>query len=94
MKIAKKCLKTSTKSYEITYKQLKLMLNLLNNYTSEISIKYWKDLLEVIQSNEVTLRQLIKKEESAKRRKKADDALDVLLKVLDSSIYHDHPKIA
>ena len=69
-------------------------LNLLNNYTSEISIKYWKDLLEVIQSNEVTLRQLIKKEESAKRRKKADDALDVLLKVLDSSIYHDHPKIA
>ncbi len=91
-----KILTIAANKFEISSltKQLKLMLNLLNNYTSEISIKYWKDLLEVIQSNEVTLRQLIKKEESAKRRKKADDALDVLLKVLDSSIYHDHPKIA
>jgi hypothetical protein len=44
------------------------MFNLLNNYISEIPMKNWKNLFDVLQSEEETLRKSITNEKGAKKR--------------------------
>ncbi len=91
-----KILVTAANKLEISSltKQLKLMFNLLNDYVSEIPLKYWKDLFETLQSQEIILRQLITEEKSFKRREKADTALDLTLHALENLINYNFLKTA
>lgn len=67
-------------------KQLKLMFNLLKDYVSEIPIECWMNLFEALQVNDVILRTSILHEESTSKKENADNALNVLLPVLENRI--------
>ncbi|NQU63788.1 MAG: IS630 family transposase [SAR324 cluster bacterium] len=91
-----KILHQAAKEVEITSltKQLKLMFNLLLSYASEVSPEYWRNLLEALQSEKVTLREKIMSEEGPKKKKNADEALNLLLPVLEDWVYQNKQKIA
>ena len=75
-------------------KQLKLMFNLLGNYSSEIPIDSWKHLFEVLRVNEAILRQSILHEISPKKKEHAENALNTLLPALENWIRQKKLKTA
>ena len=73
-------------------KQLRLMTNLLDQYFNEVSNKQWEDLLDSLHFQNETLRNNIMNEEGPMKKKKAENALNDLLSILEECIGQNHRK--
>ncbi len=81
-------LKHSADKFEISSltKQLKLMLNLINNDFDKVPQDNWEHLLNVLRSQEKMLRENIMSENGPKKKEKAENALNLLLSTLKNYI--------
>ncbi len=75
-------------------KQLRLMLNLLKDYTLEISSKYWSNLYAAFRFNKVVLKESIENEKGPKKKKNAIAALNSLSSALENWASQLLPKTA
>jgi transposase len=64
-------------------KQLRLMNNLFEQYFSEVPMQYWERLLNVLRSQEVTLRNIIQCEKGPLKKTNAEDALNLFLLTIE-----------
>ncbi len=89
-------LKQSANKLEISTlnKQLQLMYNLFNEYISEVPMEGWNELLDTLKSQEMTLRNIIKGEEGHKKKKNAENALNLLLATLEGYFLQNFQKAA
>ena len=70
------------------------MLNLFNQYFSEIPMEYWEKLFDALQFYETTLRGNIMNENGQKKMKNAENALNSLLSALENYIWPNMHKAA
>lgn len=91
-----KMLKQAANKIEITTltKQLRLMANLFNHYFAEVPEEEWKQFLDVLKSQDATLRNSITNEEGPIKKEKAEKALNSLLSVLENYIWQNVQKAA
>ncbi len=75
-------------------KQLLLMVNLFNDYFLKVPEKYWDKLFNVLRSQEETLRKIIENEKGPLKKKKAKDALNLILSVIEDYIWQNVDRAA
>lgn len=88
-------LKQSTNKLEITTitKQLELMFNLCDDYYCDVKGVNWEKLFTVLMSNEEAIRNIIMNEKGAKKKEKAENALNSLLAILQDYVSERQLKI-
>jgi transposase len=83
-----KILKQSAIKLETTTltKQLELMINILKKNISEVEKEIWEKLIFALKAQESIIRENIQKEEGPKKKKKAENALNSLLEILEDYV--------
>ena len=71
-----------------------LISNLFEQYFSDVPVQYWENFFIVLQSQEETLRNIIKSEEGPRKKKKCEDALNALLLTMNNYLYENELKAA
>ena len=89
-------LKQSARQLEITSltKQLRLMCNIFIQYFDEVSEENWEHLFETLRSQEAILRNSIMNEKGPLKKDNAENALNLLLSVLEDYVWQNVPSAA
>jgi len=75
-------------------KQLRLMNNLFDHYLHEVPGENWEKLLNVLQSQETTLRNSIMNEKGSLKKENAENALNSLFSTLEDYLWQNTRKAA
>jgi len=86
----------SANKFEISSltKQLRLMSNLFEQNFSEVPMAYWEKLLNVLRSQEATLRNIIKCEKGPLKKTNGEDALNSLVLTIEDYLCQNERKAA
>ncbi len=89
-------LKQAARQLEITSltKQLRLMCNIFTQYFDEVPEENWEHLFDTLRSQETTLRNSIMNEKGPLKKDNAENALNLLLTVLEDYIWQNMPNAA
>ncbi|MCK5509236.1 MAG: hypothetical protein KAI50_12050, partial [Desulfobacterales bacterium] len=75
-------------------KQLRLMNNLFDHYFHEVPKENWEKLLNVLQSQETTLRNSIMNEKGPLKKENAENALNSLFSAIEDYLWQNTLKTA